>query len=80
MKDYINALKEVEKEDEHFELTLSKKEVLDLVKEIERLHSIIKEASRKLRASKDHFKTQQENNAVTFTIRILEKAEEKQND
>lgn len=43
--------------------------------EIERLHSIINEALRKLRASKDHFKTQQENNAVTFTIRILDGSE-----
>lgn len=41
MKDYIKALKEIENEDETFELTLSKKEVLDLIKEIKRLNNII---------------------------------------
>lgn len=41
-KDYINALKEVEKENDDFELTLSKVEVLDIVNEIERLNNIIK--------------------------------------
>ena len=40
--------------------------------EIERLNNIINKALRKLRASKDHFKTENENNAVTFTIKILE--------
>ena len=43
-----------------------------LEKEIERLNNIIDKALRKLRASKDHFKTENENNAVTFTIKILE--------
>ena len=42
------------------------------LKEIERLNNIINKALRKLRASKDHFKTENENNAVTFTIKILE--------
>ena len=43
-----------------------------LEKEIERLNNIINKALRKLRASKDHFKTENENNAVSFTIKILE--------
>lgn len=43
-KDYVNALKEVEKENNDFELTLSKKEVLFVVKNIEQLENIIKEA------------------------------------
>ena len=56
------------------ELTL---ENIELKQEIERLQFIINEALRKLRASKDHFKTQQENNAVTFTIKILEEGDKK---
>lgn len=37
MKYYINALKEVEKENDNFKLTLSKKEVLDIANEFNRL-------------------------------------------
>ena len=47
-------------------------EVQKQQQEIERLNNIINKALRKLRASKDHFKTENENNAVTFTIKILE--------
>ena len=43
--------------------------------EIERLNNIINKALRKLRASKDHFITERENNAVTFTIKILEESD-----
>ena len=43
--------------------------------EIERLNNIIDKALHKLRASKDHFKTENENNAVTFTIKILEEGD-----
>ena len=47
-------------------------ELNDREDEIERLNNIINKALRKLRASKDHFKTENENNAVSFTIKILE--------
>ena len=43
-EEYINALKEVEKENDNFELTLSKSEVLFIVKNFEQLENIIKEA------------------------------------
>ncbi len=48
---------------------------VDAELEIERLNNIINKALRKLRASKDHFKTENENNAVTFTIKILEEGD-----
>lgn len=40
--------------------------------ENKRLNNVINKALHKLRASKDHFKTERENNTITFTIRILE--------
>lgn len=43
MENYINALREVEKEDSDFELSLSKNEVLDIVNEFDRLNNIIDE-------------------------------------
>ena len=50
----------------------SQETIIKQSQEIERLNNIIDKALRKLRASKDHFKTENENNAVTFTIKILE--------
>ena len=44
-------------------------------KEIERLNNIIKEALRKLRATKDHYKIEDINNAIIYTIRILERSD-----
>lgn len=50
----------------------SQETIIKQSQEIERLNNIINKALRKLRASKDHFKTENENNAVSFTIKILE--------
>ena len=47
----------------------------ELRKEIERLNNIIKEALRKLRATKDHYKIEDINNAIIYTIRILERSD-----
>lgn len=44
LKKYISAFKEIKEEDDSFELTLSKKEAIEVYEEIEKLHSIIKEA------------------------------------
>ena len=41
MKDYIKALKEVEKESDDFELSLSKKEIVEIANEFDRLNTII---------------------------------------
>ena len=41
--------------------------------ERERLNNIIKEALHKLRATKEHYKIADVNNAIVYTIRILEK-------
>ncbi len=43
MKDYIEALREIKKENKDFKITLSRKEVLELVNEFDRLNNIIKE-------------------------------------
>ena len=43
MNDFIEALKEVKRYGKDFKITLSKKEVLEITNEIDRLHSIIKE-------------------------------------
>lgn len=43
MKDYIEALREIKKENKDFKITLSRKEVLELVNEFDRLNSIIEE-------------------------------------
>ncbi len=59
------------------ELELYKDNQIHLINQLEQKDKIIKEALRKLRASKDHFKTEQENNAVTFTIKILEEGDKK---
>ena len=42
-EEYINALKEVEKENDNFELTLSKSEVLFIVKNFEQLEKEVNE-------------------------------------
>ena len=44
-------------------------------KEIKRLNNIIKEALRKLRATKDHYKMEDINNAIIHTIKILERSD-----
>ena len=41
MKDYIEALREIKKENKDFKITLSRKEVLELVNEFDRLNNII---------------------------------------
>lgn len=43
MKDYIEALREIKKENKDFKITLSRKEVLELVNEFDRLNNITKE-------------------------------------
>ncbi len=43
-----------------------------LEKEIERLNKTINTALHRLRAGNRHYKTVQENNAIIYTIRILE--------
>ena len=43
----------------------------NLKEEIARLKKRINQALHKLKSSVNHFKTQRENNAVTFTIKIL---------
>ena len=43
MKDYIEALREIKKENKDFKITLSRKEVLELVNEFDRLNNIINE-------------------------------------
>lgn len=72
---YQNMKKEIE--GLNAELELYKDNQIHLINQLEQKDNIIKEALRKLRASKDHFKTEQENNAVTFTIRILEEGDKK---
>lgn len=42
MKDYIEALREIKKENKDFKIILSRKEVLELVNEFDRLNNIIK--------------------------------------
>ena len=41
MKDYIEALREIKKENKNFKIALSRKEVLELVNEFDRLNNII---------------------------------------
>lgn len=43
MKDYIEALREIKKENKDFKITLSRKEVLELVNEFDRLNKRVKE-------------------------------------
>lgn len=43
-----------------------------LLEEVWDFEKRIDKALRKLKASEKHFKTQRENNVITFTIRILE--------
>lgn len=52
-----------------------KKENKEINKENKRLNSIINEALRKLRATKDHYKIEDINNAIIYTIRILERSD-----
>lgn len=44
--------------------------------EVEEKNKTISKALHKLRASKDHFKTERENNTIVFVIRILESDKE----
>lgn len=48
MKDYIEALREIKKENKDFKITLSRKEVLELVNEFDRLNNIINELEKYL--------------------------------
>ena len=52
MKDYIEALREIKKENKDFKITLSRKEVLELVNEFDRLNNIINELERYLEDEK----------------------------
>ena len=56
MKDYIEALREIKKENGVFEITLSRKEVLELINEVDRLNDIINEA-RRILGEYRHFST-----------------------
>lgn len=49
MKDYIEALREIKKENKDFKITLSRKEVLELVNEFDRLNNIIKKVEEYVR-------------------------------
>jgi len=71
----INGIKAKEQEEierlrEENDIALEK--LKKATKEIEELQKKIDKALHKLRTSKGHFKTESENNAVVFTIRILE--------
>ncbi len=43
----------------------------ELLEEIERLNNRIDKAIKKLSSAVNHFKTQRENNVITFTLKIL---------
>lgn len=58
--------------DEDYEAYIIRQSMINKDKEIERLNNVINKALHKLRASKDHFKTEMENNTIVFVIRILE--------
>ena len=64
MNDFIEALKEIKKENKDFKITLYKKEVLEITNEIEKLHSIIKEvrenAKRKLKIAEENIKNSEQ--------------------
>ena len=55
MKDYIEALREIKKENKDFKITLSRKEVLELVNEFDRLNNIINELDTFLKNKIDYF-------------------------
>ena len=56
MNNFIEALKEIKKESKDFKITLSKKEVLEITKEFDRLNNIINE-SRRILGEYKHFST-----------------------
>ena len=60
-------------DDENYKILCEER--VEQLKEIERLNNIIKEALRKLRATKDHYKIEDINNAIIYTIRILERSD-----
>lgn len=55
MKDYIEALREIKKENKDFKITLSRKEVLELVNEFDRLNNIINGIEKILKECMDHY-------------------------
>lgn len=65
-----NAINEI-KEELNKTIDAKDKIIKEQVIEIERLNERINQALHKLKSSVNHFKTQRENNAVTFTIKIL---------
>lgn len=71
---FITEAKDKNGDSWYHQIILEKKdkEIIKLRDENKILNNKIEKALHKLKASKDHFKTQRENNAITFTIRILE--------
>lgn len=64
VKDYIEALREIKKEKGVFEITLSRKEVLELINEIDRLNNIINESA------KDILKELEENHHLSYGVAL----------
>ena len=74
MKDYIEALREIKKENKDFKITLSRKEVLELVNEFDRLNKRVKECEEAYLRTRHQY-SELENKYLTdeYIINELEK-------